>query len=315
MGSITYGKSHIETIWLKRINFCFFFLFLPRRDEMNSGGGGSGSSSGNDDEERYVLMIKSVQIQPIRNMITAIKDILTDATISFSRSGMKIVNFDKTHTILLNVELHANKFEHYFIVPDKIIICTNTLHFFKLISTMTNDDTLSIYIDKSDYHDGIITHLGLQYDNGDIKQCYSQKLRLIEPDTEELIVPDVVYSTVINLPTTDFQKIVRDMNGISDRIEIKSVGSDLIFSCEGNFASSKIYRSESNGYMNFIQKPDASTVIQGEFSLKSLSHFIKCTPLCSHLEMYLENDLPLIIKYDVASLGEIKLCLAPLPPS
>jgi len=33
------------------------------------------------------------------------------------------------------------------------------------------------------------------------------------------------------------------------------------------------------------------------------------------LEMYLGNDLPLIVKYDVASLGEIKLCLAPLPPN
>jgi hypothetical protein len=27
--------------------------------------------------------------------------------------------------------------------------------------------------------------------------------------------------------------------------------------------------------------------------------------------MYLGNDLPLIIKYNVASLGEIRLCLAP----
>jgi len=155
--------------------------------------------------------------------------------------------------------------------------------------------------------------LGLQYDNGDIKQCYSQKLRLIEPDTEELIVPDVEYSTVINLPTADFQKIIRDMNGISDRVEIKSVGSDLIFSCEGNFASSHIYRTESEENMEFIRKPDASVVIQGEFSLKSLSHFIKCTPLCTHLEMYLGNDLPLIISYQVASLGHIRLCLASLP--
>ena len=121
------------------------------------------------------------------------------------------------------------------------------------------------------------------------------------------------YSTIINLPTTDFQKIIRDLNGISDRIEIKSIGNDLIFSCEGNFASSRIYRSESDGYMNFIQKSDPTIVIQGEFSLKSLSHFIKCTPLCSHLEMYLGNDLPLIIKYSIASLGEIRLCLAPLP--
>jgi len=266
-------------------------------------------------EANNVMTIKTVQIQPIRNMITAIKDILTDATITYTKSGLKIINFDKTHTILVNVILHAHKFEQYVCHPDKIIVCANTLHLFKVISTMSNDDTLSMYIENSDYHDGIVSHLGLQYDNGGIKQCYSQKLRLIEPDTEELEVPDVEYSTVINLPTADFQKIIRDLNGISDRIEIKSVGNELIFSCEENFASSRIYRSESDGYMEFIQKADAAVVIQGEFSLKSLSHFIKCTPLCSHLEMYLGNDLPLIVKYDVASLGEIKLCLAPLPPA
>ena len=161
-------------------------------------------------EENNVLTIKTVQIQPIRNMITAIKDILTDATITFTKDGMKIINFDKTHTILVNVLLDASKFEKYTCDPDKIIVCANTLHLFKVISTMSNDDTLSMYIDKNDYHDGIVSHLGLQYDNGDIKQCYSQKLRLIEPDTDELFVPDVEYSIVINLPTSDFQKIIRD---------------------------------------------------------------------------------------------------------
>ena len=33
------------------------------------------------------------------------------------------------------------------------------------------------------------------------------------------------------------------------------------------------------------------------------------------LRMYLENDLPLVVKYSVASLGAIKLCLAALPSS
>ena len=266
-------------------------------------------------ESDKVLEIQSVQVSPIRNMITALKDVLTDATITFTKNGMKIINFDKTHTILVNVNLNANKFENFRCDPDKVIVCANTLHLFKVISTMSNDDTLTIYIDKSDYHDGVVSYLGLQYENGDIKQFYSQKLRLIEPDTEELVIPDVEYTTVINMPTTDFQKIIRDMAGISDRIEIKSVGDDLIFNCEGNFATSRIFRTESQGNMNFINKPDAQTVVQGEFSLKSLSHFIKCTPLCSNLEIYIGNDLPLIVKYDVASLGSIKLCLASLPSS
>ena len=86
-----------------------------------------------------------------------------------------------------------------------------------------------------------------------------------------------------------------------------------IFKCTGGFAHAEIRRAESDGGMEFIQKQEDSKIIQGEFSLKNLSYFIKCTNLCNSIEMYLENDLPLIVKYSVASLGEIKLCLAPLP--
>ena len=46
---------------------------------------------------------------------------------------------------------------------------------------------------------------------------------------------------------------------------------------------------------------------------KHLVSYCKCTNLCNSIELFLKNDYPLIIKYAVASLGEIKLCLAPLP--
>jgi proliferating cell nuclear antigen len=38
--------------------------------------------------------------------------------------------------------------------------------------------------------------------------------------------------------------------------------------------------------------------------------FTKCTNLYNMVEVYLKNNFPLILKYNVASLGEIKLCLA-----
>ena len=109
------------------------------------------------------------------------------------------------------------------------------------------------------------------------------------------------------------------MSCISDKIEIKSVatneGAELIFKCTGGFAQAEVRRAESDGSMEYVVKQDNSKIIQGEFSLKNLGYFIKCTNLCSQIEMYLENDLPLVVKYNVASLGEIKLCLAPLPSS
>jgi proliferating cell nuclear antigen len=263
--------------------------------------------------EGNVLTIKTVQIAPFRTLMTALKDILLETNITFEPDGMRIINMDKSHTILVHLFLSAQNFEFYECKKDKIIIGVNMFHLFKLINTIENDETLTIYIENSDYVDGIVSYLSLKYENGEIKQCKTQKLRLIEPDPEELQYPDVTFSSIINLPSADFQKIIRDLSCISDKLEIKSVGNELIFKCSGQFASAEIHRAESDGSMGFISKQDSSKIIQGEFSLKNLGYFIKCTNLCQQIEVYLENDLPLVVKYNVASLGIIRMCLAALP--
>jgi proliferating cell nuclear antigen len=263
--------------------------------------------------EGNVLTIKTVQIAPFRTLMTALKDILLETNITFEPDGMRIINMDKSHTILVHLFLSAQNFEFYECKKDKIIIGVNMFHLFKLINTIENDETLTIYIENSDYVDGIVSYLSLKYENGEIKQCKTQKLRLIEPDPEELQYPDVAFSSIINLPSADFQKIIRDLSCISEKLEIKSVGNELIFKCSGQFASAEIHRAESDGSMGFISKQDSSKIIQGEFSLKNLGYFIKCTNLCQQIEVYLENDLPLVVKYNVASLGIIRMCLAPLP--
>ena len=268
--------------------------------------------------ENNVLTIKTVQIAPFRTLMTALKDILLETNITFEPDGMRIINMDKSHTILVHLFLAAQNFEFYECKKDKIIIGVNMFHLFKLINTIENDETLTIYIENSDYVDGIVSYLSLKYENGEIKQCKTQKLRLIEPDPEELQYPDVNFSSIINLPSSDFQKIIRDLSCISEKLEIKSVGNELIFKCSGQFASAEIHRAESDGdnkSMSFAVKQDSSKIIQGEFSLKNLGYFIKCTNLCQQIEIYLENDLPLVVKYNVASLGSIKMCLAQLPSS
>ena len=265
--------------------------------------------------EGNVLTIKTVQIAPFRTLMTALKDILLETNITFQPDGIRIINIDKSHTILVHLFLEAKNFEFYECKKDLIVIGVNMFHFFKLINSIDNDDTLTIYIENGDYISGFVSHLALKFENGDIKQCKIQKLRLIEPEPDEYPYPDVTFSSIINLPSSDFQKIIRDLSCISDKLEIKSVGNELIFKCQGQFASAEIHRAELDGNMEFVQKQDASKVIQGEFSLKNLSYFIKCTNLCSQIELYLGNDLPLVVKYNVASLGCVKMCLAALPAS
>ena len=74
---------------------------------------------------------------------------------------------DKSHTILAHLFLGAKNFELYECELDKIVIGVNMFHLFKLINTIDNDDTLTMYIERSDYSDGIVHHLGLKFENGD----------------------------------------------------------------------------------------------------------------------------------------------------
>ena len=71
-----------------------------------------------------------------------------------------------------------------------------------------------------------------------------------------------------------------------------------------------ILKTSDDGLQYISDKSD-NDLVQGEFSLKYLSLFTKCTNMCNLLKLYIKNDYPLIIQYSVASLGFIKLCLAP----
>lgn len=265
-------------------------------------------SSGN------VLCLKTVQVLNFRTLMTALKDILLETNITFKPDGMRIISMDKSHTILVHLFLPADKFEFYECKHEKIIVGVNVAHLFKLVNFIKVNETLTICIADEDYADGVVSNLTLIFENNEIKQHKTKKLKLIEPDGDELEYPNITFSCIINMPSTDFQKIINESASLSDKIEIKSVGNELIFKCAGSFASSEIVRSESDGSMCFLTKQDnQSKIVQGEFSLKNLGYFTKCTNLCNQIEIYLENDIPLVVKYNVASLGSIRLCLANLP--
>ena len=76
-------------------------------------------SSFNDLDEKNILTIKTVQIAPFRTLMTALKDILIETNISFHKDGLRIINMDKSHTILAHLHLKAENFEYYHMAVKK----------------------------------------------------------------------------------------------------------------------------------------------------------------------------------------------------
>ena len=257
-------------------------------------------------EDNYIMYLRTVQSSAIRVLIEALKEILTDTNLEFDSENIKVVAMDPSHTVLVHLKLDSNKFEKYY-CPNKLYVGINTINLFKLIKALQNNDILTLFIEKNNTN-----QLGIRMENGEANQITTYKMNLMDLNQDNISIPPIQFESVITLPSNNFQKICRDMFNLSDNIEITTYGQQITFKCKGDIADQEtsIGESQTSG-MSFI-KQENTEIIQGIFSLKYLVLFTKCTNLSSSIELYLKNDYPLIIRYQVANLGEVKLCLAPV---
>jgi proliferating cell nuclear antigen len=148
-------------------------------------------------------------------------------------------------------------------------------------------------------------------EDGEKKQVTRYKLNLLDRDEPDIQLPETEFSTHITMPSMDFQKICRDMTLLGAKtVDIKNVGTSLTFGCKGHFASRTTIMGDSENEFS-IEKKATDEIVTGNFSLPHLVLFTKCTNLCNNLEIHMKNDWFLMIRYVVANLGEIKLCLMP----
>ena len=100
-----------------------------------------------DNSKDLLLEIKTVQSSAFRILIEALKEILTDSNIEFDSEGIRIVAMDASHTVLVHLRLDSDNFEHFY-CKSKLVLGVNMMNFFKLIKTMNNNDTLTLFLEE-----------------------------------------------------------------------------------------------------------------------------------------------------------------------
>lgn len=254
----------------------------------------------------YLFRIRTVKAAPFRTLVEAMKEILTEANLEVDATGVRCMAMDGTHTVLVHCRLYADRFDEYK-CAQKFILGINMINFFKLVKTMANNDSLVLFMERKD-----TTKLGILILNGEKQMTTQFYLNLIELGIKPIEIPPVQFSAIITMPSTDFQKIVRDMSNLGETVEITSAASELVMRCRGEFAEQETVFSVGSSSGMAVTR-NQHEIVQGNFLLKHLVLFTKCTSLCTDISMFLKNDYPVILEYSVAGLGEIKLALAPAP--
>jgi len=223
--------------------------------------------------------------------------------------GLIIKEINKSGTILVYSKLEADKFDKYKYnsTKKKITIGVNLDNLLIILKCMSNLDKMTWALDDED-----INKLIIILENTDKKEKKIFRLNLSDLDDEKLEVDPIQFPYAAYFPASDFHKYCKDMSLITEKIEIKCTNNKVSFGIKGaDICDADFEISETNGGLSIdINTDNKNEIVQGVFSLKWLNVFTKCTNLSPQVVLYLKNDYPLIIKYQVAALGEVKFVLS-----
>jgi len=242
------------------------------------------------------MYLKTVQATALKSVFEVLKDIINDVNVYFTPTGCHVLTLDTARVTLVHMSLESDNFEEYD-CPTEVTAGLNMANVYKLLKSVTSQDTLSIRIEGRDVMELTIENT--------VKKSYTNfKLKLLDINEDILELPDVNMNVVTTMPSVDFQKITRDMGNLASEMSIIRDGTKLELSCWGDFADQT----------TIIEFPESVSRTGNKFSLKYINLFTKATNMCSSVQLMQDSEnenMPIIFKYTIANLGDLRFYLAP----
>ena len=267
-----------------------------------------------------IFEIKTLKSMILKSLFETIKPYIKETNIVINKDGIKVSTMDPSKVSLTYIKLDAKKFESYYCEKPVIVgIDTNVL--FKTIKSANRRETITFYMNRNDED-----NLGIELADPFMGKVKDYKIPMLALDEKVISIPEMSFDYVINIPSTHFQQIIKDIQLLEGKIvEIKSLSKQLIFRCEDGLASFKTAISEIDDNLNRDQKAlleqngevirsvkfekSLDKIVQGRYKLSHLMNFIKASHLCDNMNILLKNDKPLILEYFVADLGVMRFLL------
>ena len=233
-----------------------------------------------------------------------------------SLGGMKIMAVDATKSILIYLKLDSDKFAEFHCAVPRLLIGVNMVKFFKMIKGMDKGDSLTMHID-SESPDTLFLELESSKDCKKKGPSSNITLSLLDLDEEPYEIPPTDFESRVIMSLSDFSKNCKDLQAIDNLVDIQCTPGNLMLRSKDNGDVKEVkfpfdpLDDDPPVTIEFSDKADTK-IVQGIFELKHLVSFSKCVSFCLDIEIFMKNNYPLVIRFMVASLGRLYLCLTPI---
>lgn len=243
----------------------------------------------------------------LKKLMESIKDLVTDANLDCSSSGVSLQAMDSSHVSLVSLFLRGDGFQHYR-ADRNISLGLNLTSLAKVLKCAGNDDIITLKAD--DNGDSV----NLMFESPKQNRISQFSIKLMDIDSEHLGIPETEYKCVVKMPSAEFSRIVREIGIMGDTVKIAASKDGVKFSVTGDMGAGSIICKQSE---SIDDKPDESVTIKLEeevaltFALRYLNFFAKATPLSGQVALKMSPDVPLVVEYRIEEIGHIRFYLAP----
>lgn len=243
-----------------------------------------------------VFSAKTSGSDDLKAIISAISTLVEEATFVANAEGITFRGMDPSHVALIDISWPNSAFEKYE--------CDNDIKFGVRV------DEFSKLIKRAEKQDSI--EIGISEDNMllvTIGKNKKYKMRLIESSASDTPLPKIPYDAKIELTSSAFDKILGDVQVVSDYLTIKATTSKAEFSGKGDSGEVVIDLEKGMEQLTDISVKQEST---GTYSLEYLNPIVKAVgTTAGSVTCEYSSAKPLRIEFKVANIGRIHFYLAP----
>jgi proliferating cell nuclear antigen PCNA len=245
-----------------------------------------------------MLRIKTSQISVIKNLLEGITSLLNESNIEFHPTdGVTIREVDKTGKIIVFVKLEKDNFDFYE-VPSRKAVGVDLCSLLKCFKGVGMTDILEIQIND------LITII---IKNSKITKKFTLPI-LTLPIIQGNIAP-INFNYQVTMNSKMFNSWCKNIWPLTEKINITTTSNQISFT--GTTEHGEIDFTIEQGRSLMIETSEDTTVdsVTGEYDIKYFLLFNKCSNISEDVILFIKQGHPLVIQYNLSSLGILKLCL------
>ena len=243
-----------------------------------------------------VFSAKTSQSGGWKAVISAVSTLVEEATFEATVEGISFRGMDPSHVALIDINWPNSAFEKYTCDSD-IKFGVRIDEFSKLIKRADKSSAIEINITDDNM---LLVSIG---------KNKKYKMRLIESSASDTPLPKITYDSKISLTSSTFDKILGDVQVVSEYLTLSSTEAQTEFSGKSDSGQVNIILEKNKDELTEIE---VKTNSSGTYSLEYLNPIVKAVGTTAEtVTCEFSSAKPLRIEFKVTNLGRIYFYLAP----